>query len=208
MKISKHLHSCILVRQSDITYLIDPGVFTYTQKALYLGDLPKLDYILITHSHPDHVYPPFVAEIRARFPAVMIIGNSSVVRLLAKEQIYAQSEPAGDITMTGAPHEKLWDGPVPQNSVFTVADRLTHPGDSLHLAKTGDILCLPVTAPWGSTTDAVLKAVKLKPRFIIPVHDWMWREDFRRTMYDRLTAYFIDLGIQFFGLETGQEIDV
>jgi L-ascorbate metabolism protein UlaG (beta-lactamase superfamily) len=77
-----------------------------------------------------------------------------------------------------------------------------------HFESTTDILALPIQAPWGATTDAVELALRLKPKIIIPIHDWMWKEGFRQAMYERLQEYFKQKGIDFKPLETGETIDV
>jgi L-ascorbate metabolism protein UlaG (beta-lactamase superfamily) len=208
MKISKHLHSCLLIENLGTTVLIDPGIFTYNEKALDIASLQNLHYILITHEHPDHMHIPFIQELLAKFPDVKIITNPSAANVLERQNITSLTEGNEIVTIHEAPHEKLWDVDVPQNMVVNVFNRLTHPGDSLHLTTTNDILCLPIQAPWGSTTAAVEKALELKPKIIIPIHDWMWKDDFRTTMYQRLTQFFAKHEIDFKSLETGQIIEV
>lgn len=208
MKISKYLHSCLLVQQDTTVIVMDPGIFTYQAKVFPIDSLQKLDFITITHEHPDHMHVPFIKELTGRFPNVEIITNPSAAEELEKEHIKAKTTGNTIISIQTAPHEKLWDREVPQNVIITVFNKLTHPGDSLQFAATSDIVALPVTAPWGSTTQAVEKAVAIKPKMIIPVHDWMWKDDVRKTMYVRLTDYFKTIGVSFKGLETGEIIEV
>ena len=197
MKISKYLHSCLLVKEQDKTILIDPGIFTYNEKALDLNQLTKLDYILITHEHADHCHPLFIQELMSKFPDVKIISNPSVVELLKREEIEASSEGNEFIQLENLTLEKLWDKNPPQNTVFKIFDKLTHPGDSLHFNTSSEILALPITAPWGSTTQAVEKALEIKPKIIIPIHDWMWKDEVRKAMYDRLKDFFGQKNIEF-----------
>lgn len=208
MKISKYLHSCLLVENQEKTALIDPGIFTYNAKALDLTKLTQLDYLLFTHEHPDHMHLPFVKEIVEKFPQVKIITNPSIVALLAKEGIKASSNEDEMVKLEFVPHEKLWDKEPPEHVCVTVFDKLTHTGDSIHLTKTADVLALPLTAPWGSTTDAVNKALSLKPKVIVPIHDWMWKDEIRQSMYQRLTEFFITKNVAFKSLETGAIIEV
>lgn len=208
MKISKHLHSCLLVEESGKTFLIDPGNYTFDEKALVLNSIANIDYLLITHEHQDHMYLPFIKEILAKFPNVKVISNSSVAEMLLKEDIKGVTTGDELVKMQILPHEKIWFGsPIP-NSIFTIADRLTHPGDCHHFDKTTEILALPLQAPWGSTTAAVELAEKLKPKVIIPIHDWHWNDQAREAMYKRLADYFASLGIQFIGLKTGEVVEV
>ncbi len=187
---------------------MDPGVFTVNEKALDVNTLNKLDYITITHEHPDHMAIPLIKELVTKFPAVKIVTNASIVGILEKEGIKAQANNDEVISFEDAPHEKLWDTPVPENIVITALNKLTHPGDSLHFNKTADILALPLTAPWGSTTEAIEKALSLKPKYIVPIHDWLWKDGVRQMMYQRLTEYFETKDIEFNGLETGITIEI
>lgn len=213
MKISKHLHSCLFIEDQNKTVIIDPGVFTYQDKALDINSITSLDYILITHEHPDHMYVPFIKELVEKFPEVKVISNPSIEKILGEEKIPVHTDlsviPAdAGIQFEEFPHEKLWDKEPPQNVVFTVFNKLTHPGDSHHFETTSEILALPVTAPWGSTTEAVELALRLKPKVIIPIHDWMWKDQIRQAMYQRLQEFFKEKGIDFKPLETAAVIEV
>jgi L-ascorbate metabolism protein UlaG (beta-lactamase superfamily) len=208
MKITKYLHACIVVEDQNMTFLFDPGVFTYNAQALDLSRIAKLDYLLITHEHADHFHLPFIKEIVAKFPQVKIVTNKAIVELLQKENIQASSQKDEVVQLDTVDHEKLWDLKTPEHVVIHVLNKFTHAGDSLHFSKTHDVLALPITAPWGSTTEAVNKALSLKPKVIIPVHDWMWKDEIRKGMYQRLTEFFPTYGIQFKGLETGEPLQV
>lgn len=208
MKISKHLHSCLLVEENNTVILIDPGNMTYDEKALDLTKINKLDYLLITHEHMDHMHLPFVKEIVTKFPSVKIISNPSVKVILGKENISVSIEDTEIIKHTEVPHEKIWLGPSPQNYQFDIFGKFTTPGDSHSFSKAKEILALPITAPWGSTTAAVELAIKLKPKVIIPIHDWHWKDTVRKMFYERLTEYFKGFDIDFRGVETGETITI
>jgi L-ascorbate metabolism protein UlaG (beta-lactamase superfamily) len=206
MKITKYLHACLLVEEANQTFLFDPGNFTYLNKALAIDNLKQLDYILLTHEHDDHCYLPFIKELVAKFPKVQIITNQSVKQKLETEHIAAQTTPIDPITFENAPHERLWDKEPPENTAITILNKLTHVGDSLQFTKTAEILALPLNAPWGSTTACVNKALELKPQYIIPIHDYLWRDEVRQMMYKRLTEFFAAKSISFKGLEAGEII--
>jgi L-ascorbate metabolism protein UlaG (beta-lactamase superfamily) len=208
MKITKYLHSCIVVEDQNMTFLFDPGVFTYNAQVLDLTKFSKLDYLLITHEHPDHFHLPFIKEIVAKFPQVKIVTNKSVVEILQKENIAASSQKDEFVQLENESHEKLWDVKAPENVVIHILNKFTHVGDTVHFSKTHDVLALPITAPWGSTTEAINKALSSKPKIIIPVHDWMWKDEVRKAMYQRLTEFLPTYGIQFKGIETGEPLEV
>lgn len=203
MKITKYVHSCLLVEEKGRAALIDPGNYTFQSKALDVRYIDRLDFVLITHEHQDHLDIPFLKTILAQFPNVEIITNPSVVLLLEQQGIKASARGNKDVSIVEANHEQLFFSSAPQNVLFHVFSRLTHPGDSFAFSETREVLALPVQAPWGSTTQAVEKALQLKPRIVIPIHDWHWNQEARKAMYERLAAYFKEQGIEFRGLETG-----
>jgi L-ascorbate metabolism protein UlaG (beta-lactamase superfamily) len=208
MKLSKHIHSCLLIEDHDTTILIDPGMYTYREQALDINAIKKLDYLLITHEHQDHLFLPLIKDLLAKFPKVSIITNQSAAQMLGKENIAVQTNGNPIISMENAPHEKLWDKEVPQNVVIQIFEKLTHPGDSLQFPETTDVLALPIQGPWCNTTQAVEKAASIKPKVIIPIHDWMWKDEVRKEMYIRLANYFKTVDIDFKPLETGEVIEV
>ncbi len=195
----------MVLQTEEKTVLIDPGIFTLRERVLDISKLTTLDYLCITHEHPDHFSVDLIKEIVDAFPKAKIITNESVQRHLENEEITSSVFGNESVSFENAPHEKLWDREVPQNLAFTFFNKLTHPGDSLQLSKTADVIALPMTAPWGSVTHSVETALKLKPKAIIPIHDWHWKDEVRKEMYIRLEEFFMTKGIKFYGLETGQK---
>lgn len=208
MEITKYLHSCLLLEIDGKSILIDPGNYTYDAKVLDINSLAKLDYVLITHEHPDHMYIPFINEIVEKFPEVKITTNSSAAALLEKEGIKASSEETDFIKMTPVPHERMFAGEPPMNTQFDIGDMFSDPGDSHSFTSTKKVLALPVTAPWGSLTAAVKLGISLKPEVIIPIHDWHWNDEAREMFYKRMEDHFGQNGIKFIGLQTGVKVTV
>jgi len=208
MIITKHSHSCLLIKEANQTILIDPGNYTYEEKALDINSLEKLDYILITHEHPDHMYIPFIKELIEKFPDLKIITNASAVNVLKEAHIEASMEGSHEIQISPTPHERVFGVVPPENIQFSLFEKLTHPGDSLHFTLSTPILALPLQAPWCSLTEAVEYAVSQKPKVVIPIHDWHWNEKAREGFYERLTKYFGDNGIEFNPLGRGEELTV
>lgn len=208
MRITKYVHSCLLIEEAGKTILIDPGIFTYEEHALAITTIQKLDYLLITHEHPDHMHMPFIKELISRFPSVMIITNPAIVSLLQKENIHAETVGDELIHITEAPHERVFDKETPQNVLFTIAERITIPGDSLSFPQTKEILALPLMGPSWMITQAVEKALALKPSYIIPIHDWHWKDEARKVFYQRLDAFFTKQNILFKSIETGEQVEI
>ena len=207
MKISKHIHSCLLVEEQGKAVLIDPGSYTLQETALNIEDLKQLDAVLITHEHADHVSLELLRRIMEKFPDIAILTNKQVAAKLAREhiEVFKKEEPSF-IKKQNAPHEKIL-GAIPENTLFHVFGKLTHPGDSFQFAKTKEILALPIQAPWGSMVQAVEKAVEIKPKLVIPIHDWHLRDEARKHFYDAAENYLRNRGIEFRGLEVGETLE-
>jgi N-acyl-phosphatidylethanolamine-hydrolysing phospholipase D len=73
-------HSTLLVQLDGVNFLTDPtwsprsgpfggfvGVGRYTPPAIALDDLPRIDFVLISHDHYDHLDEPTVKNLAARF---------------------------------------------------------------------------------------------------------------------------------------------
>lgn len=209
MTISKHTHSCLLIKENNINILVDPGNYTADEGALDLKKIDHLDYLLYTHEHMDHFYVPLTKLILEKFPDVKIITNPSIVALLKKEDVKASSENSDIAQMLPIPHEKVFGmAKMCDNVQFDVFGKLTHPGDSFHFQLSTPVLALPVQAPWGSLTEAVDYALKAQPKVIIPIHDWHWKDSARTSFYSWLKQFFAAQDIDFRPLETGEEVTV
>lgn len=204
MKITKLVHSCLLVEMPapvNRTLLIDPGIYSTVD----VDSLQWLDDIVITHEHPDHCDKKTLQNLSEKFPKVRIKTPSTLVPKL--ERITVTTEAVEGIEIFDARHEghSPFIDP-PENIGIHYLGKLTHPGDSHTFIDTKEILALPITAPWGSTDHAVEVALQLKPRHVLPIHDWHWRDEVRESMYDRLEQLFSGYDIQFHKLKQGEPL--
>ena len=211
MKITKLAHSCLLVESDGDVTIFDPGTMSYDAKLLDIDGIPRLDRIVITHAHADHFSEEFVVELVAQFPNVRIITTQEVVTALKVKGITAQTTGDDMIELFESSHESMHPlAPLPmvQNIGVHYRGLLSHPGDSHHISATKACLALPVDAPWGSTIEAVRLALALKPTTILPIHDWMWKDSWKKDMYSRLEGFFKTQGITFLPLVDGQSVEV
>lgn len=208
MKITKFVHSCLLVETEDRTALFDPGAFSV--EALPVDSLTRLDDIFITHVHFDHCDVDLLKRLIAKFPAVRITSTAEVAQMLAGEGVKAATTPPAGVSLFASPHEgfaPLMPQP-PQATGFHYLDSLSHPGDSHSFTETKAILAIPMQAPWGSTMRAAQLLTELKPQHVLPIHDWHWRDEFRATMYETFAQLVAGQGGTFHKLQTGQPIEV
>ncbi|SRR5258706_9685594 len=210
MKITKYLHSCLLIEEQGEVVLLDPGVYTYQEKVFPLNSLKKLDSIGITHEHQDHMDINFIKDILSKFPKVSIFSNKSIKTILAKEKINVITTNNDIFSLQDLPHEKLLSSfpPAPPNLGITLFNKLLHVGDSLKFSKAPEILALPIQAPWGSLVDAAERGAMAKPKYIIPIHDYHWKDDARRQFYKWLISFYQPQGITFLPVESGEAIEM
>lgn len=207
MRITKFVHSCLLVETPDRVALFDPGV--YSAEALRNAPIKRLDDIFITHVHADHCDPEAIKMLVEKFPQVRITSNPEVVDALKAEGITASDQPPEGVEFFESPHESIHPpSPTPQQIGIHYLGKLSAPGDSHSFNETKSILALPMTAPWGSNVRAFNLALELKPLHVLPIHDWHWREEARLQAYDLFRQRLGEQGITFHKLETGQPIDI
>ncbi len=204
MKITKLGHSCLLVEMPEPmnrTVLFDPGKFSQVD----VVSLAFLDDIVITHEHADHCDQEVIKKLVEKFPDVRIKTPVALVSKL--EGISVTSDAVAGIELFDAKHEghSPFMNP-PENIGVHYLDILTHPGDSHTFIESKQILALPITAPWGSTDMAVQLALQLKPKNIVPIHDWHWKDEVREQMYDRLEEIFNSYDITFHKLKNGEPV--
>jgi L-ascorbate metabolism protein UlaG (beta-lactamase superfamily) len=205
MKITKLGHACLLVEMPERTALFDPGHMSEVN----VDALKYLDDIIITHEHGDHLNIELVKKLQEKFPDVRVKTPASLVSKLEGEGIKVVTDAVDGVEIFDAPHENVKPlFPYPDNIGIHYLDKLTHPGDSYQFNESKAILALPVAAPWGSTIDGVNLAIKLQPKYVIPIHDWHWSEDARHSMYDGIEQALKGAGITFCKVENGQPINL
>ncbi len=209
MKITKFAHSCLLVESSDQVALFDPGNFSWEHGNFDINKLERLDDLIITHEHQDHMHLPFIKEILMKFPEVRILSTASVAEQLAAHGIRASTESNQESRVFKAGHESL--GPVgaaPQNIGVHYLNKLTHPGDCHHFSETMPILALPMIAPWGSLVAALELSIRLKPRVIIPIHDFHYKSELMAGVYAMSKGIFAEQEIDFIIPIDGQAFEI
>lgn len=210
MKITKFVHSCLLVETElpvKRVALFDPGEYSTVRPE----DLVRLDDIFITHEHQDHMDISRIKRLIAIFPEVHITAPAHAITLLQDAGIQADITVPQGVKLFASPHEPIRPLSMvdpPEEIGIHYLGSLTHPGDSHSFHETMPILALPVSAPWGMTVRAVQVALDLKPKYVIPIHDWHWRDEARLQMYDRFESRLGEAGITFLKLVDGAPADI
>ncbi|MEX1058975.1 MAG: hypothetical protein WEC17_00860, partial [Candidatus Saccharimonadales bacterium] len=108
-----------------------------------------------------------------------------------------------------APHEPLpLNTPIVPNIGVHISDKLTHTGDSYSFENTREVLALPLTGPFASYKQALDVIVRLKPKVVLPLHDWEWHKAARENRYSRAKELLKKHGIEFIELENAQPTEI
>ena len=210
MRVTKFIHSCLLVETPGRAAIFDPGNMSAEALGSAVPGMDRLDDIFITHIHRDHCDPALISLLVKKFPGARITATPQTVAELAKEGINASDQPPEGVTFFDSPHESVAPlfGEPPQQIGVHYIGLLSDPGDSHSFKETQEVLALPVTAPWGSTIRALNLALELKPKYVLPIHDWHWRDEARDSTYDMYERILGEQGITFYKLKTGQPVDI
>lgn len=178
--------------ESDTTrILIDPGNLSEPS----LTHLTDLDAIAISHQHPDHAHPPYLAELFAHNPEAAILlepqtaqalsDNPETSRFRERFTPLAPGQRASvgpfpvTVTAAGGAHATIHPSIPPVGNVALIVEAagektLVHTGDSLvpHPEIVGaDVLSFPLVAPWSKMHETIDFLGIVKPAVAIPVHD-------------------------------------
>ncbi len=186
MKITKLGHCCLIIdvstrlntRGRGIRIMTDPGVYSTLQ-----NEVKDINYIFITHEHPDHFHLESLKVVMKNNPNAKIVTNRAVGKLLGEQKIPHEILEHGDVKEydgvhvegCGEKHATIYQdfGRV-QNTGYFFANRFFYPGDAFYNpGRPVEILALPVAGPWMKIVEAIDYAKLLKPKVCFPVHDGM-----------------------------------
>lgn len=207
MRISKHVHSCLVFQDQGTRVLFDPGRFSFEDGRQTPADFGDLDYVVITHRHPDHLHLPALEPIVQRTGAT-VITNTEVARQISEagfsvEILDEGEKQCGAMTVEAIPtrHEPILSSELPQHTSYLINGRVLHAVDSLDrtmLRWAGvELLILPVMAPFLTEVEAMRFAKEMRPGAVLPVHDGYARAWFLEQRHKAYQPFMEQAGIQF-----------
>jgi L-ascorbate metabolism protein UlaG (beta-lactamase superfamily) len=207
MRISKYIHSCLLVESAGTRILFDPGRFSFLDGAVKAESFRDLTAIVITHRHPDHLDETAMKTIVDNNRSAVVLANRQIHDQLAPSGIPVEvfesgRRHVGDCTLEAIPaaHAQILNAELPANVAYVVDDRVLHPGDSfdaaLDVRKGIELLALPIMAPWTTELAVADFARRLAAKTVFPIHDGYAKDFFLESRYDNFTKYFAQHDIE------------
>lgn len=219
MTIKKYLHSCIVLEEGGKRLLFDPGAFVFIEEKFKPEDIGPVDVVIVTHSHPDHLFPDALKALQALHPFTLL-ASADIIKAAQEAGLECAMEYAmpGEVkNLEGftiqafdVPHERI---PIecPHNMGYKINDSVYHPGDSyLVPSSLGSVkvLMLPNGGPWATTKQTVEFAEKIKPVITVPIHDAMHKDFWLERLNSSMTDWMQERGIEFTVLAAGQELNM
>ncbi len=212
MRVTKHEHAALTVRESGKTLIIDPGSFTSP-----LDDLGELVGVIITHEHADHWTASHLDRILKYAPAVPIHAPEGVAKAAAGYDITVVN-PGDTVALEpfaleffGGTHSVIHESiPTVDNVGVLINDDFYYPGDSYAVPKGAKVklLAAPVGAPWLKIGDAMDFVLAVKPRQAFATHDMTLSVAGRTMGRARLQWAVEQDGGVFLELEPGDSTDI
>lgn len=192
-KITFHGHSCFTVEANDGTVLlIDPFLTGNPLADIAPEDLVRVDYILLTHGHGDHIADAW--DIAHRTGA-MVVSTFEIISFAQQVKGVEKAHPlhigggynfpVGYIKMTPALHGGAVEGDesgqyttMPGGFLINIDDRgIYHAGDTALITDMKlldgqvDVAILPIGDNFTMGPDDAVRAVEMiGPRTVIPMH--------------------------------------
>ncbi len=174
MIVTKREHACLVLEQDDAQLVIDPGSFTAPFTA------PKLQGIVVTHEHADHVTREHLDRLLAAASGPVELFAPAGVAAAHPERPWTVVD-AGDVRSAG-PFALAFSGghhatihrsiPMVDNLGVFVNETLYYPGDSYTVPEREvDVLAVPSSAPWLKIGEVMDYLDTVRPRRAFPTHE-------------------------------------
>ena len=216
MKITKLVHSCMLVEHDGKKALVDPGNFSWDSGLVDHDNLRDIDYVLVTHAHADHLDKTFCSVVNELSPNAIwfvtestkeIIGNYPGIHIALISEL-------NDVKYISSDHADLthWNT-CKDHTSFVLFDELLIGGDCHALTSMygASIFAAAINGgPWGSILSFLnmIDSMTDQPKKVIPLHDWHWNDQARDGFYARLPEVLEVFEVEFVPIENGVTVEL
>ena len=216
MKLTKLVHSCLLVEKDGTKILVDPGVYSWQDEKMKHFDLSGISAVVVTHNHPDHFNVDFANAVKQASPGAVWYGTQETSDSLKDIDVSGQTN--GDdqnIRFIESKHADLspWFNNQPLHTSYVIFDEILVSGDcqTLNGSNGARILAAAVNGgPWGAVVGftKMIEAMSDRPKTVVPLHDWHWNEEARGAIYAKLPEVMERFGVNFIPLQNYETIEI
>lgn len=184
IKITLFKHASLAIDYDGLEFYIDP-VTKVAGTEIDYTDMPKADYILVTHEHGDHLDPKAIEELTK--PSTQIILNNTSREQLGKGTVISNGQSmtlADGVVLEAVPAYNTTPGrekfhPKGNGNGYVLnfdGTKIYIAGDTENIPemaslKNIELAFLPVNQPYTMTIDQAEKAaLSFKPKILIPYH--------------------------------------
>lgn len=216
MKITKLVHSCLLVEVSGKKILVDPGVYSWQDEGVQAADLSGISAVVVTHNHPDHLNNDFAEAVKQSSPEAQWYGTQQTASQLKTIGITCSTTSQDkDVQFIESVHADLspWFPEQPEHTSYLLFGELLVSGDCQTLTGShgARVLASAVNGgPWGAVVGfcKMIEAMQDRPQVVLPLHDWHWNQTARNAIYDRLPEVMNQFDVNFVPLQNGMSTEV
>jgi L-ascorbate metabolism protein UlaG (beta-lactamase superfamily) len=207
MTITKYIHSCLLLEKDGQQLLFDPGTFSFIGGLVNPDTFAQVSFVIITHSHPDHLDVDALKQIVA-LSGAEVWSTGEVAEKLKPAGINVNEISEGNFQLgpfalnaIEVPHEPILADHLPQMFAFLIDGRVLNTADSfsekLLKFRGVDLLMTPVMAPFLTELTVARFVEAMQPKQLLPLHDGYARPFFVTQRYNNYEQYFGKRGIKF-----------
>lgn len=216
MKLTKFVHSCLLIEKDNTKILVDPGVYSWKSGLVPEEGLSGITHIVVTHDHSDHLNQEFVEAVHKASPSAAWYGPPEVIKQL--ELWGVKGRDTSDDTLVEfieSEHADLspWFGEQPDHTSYLLLGEVLIGGDchALTDGKNAKVFAGAVNGgPWGGVVGytKMIEAMANRPEKVIPLHDWHWNDEARTGICSRLAELMPEFNVTFLPLENGKAVEL
>lgn len=212
-------HSCVLIKENGLNFIIDPFITGNPVSEKNLKDLEKIDYIFITHGHTDHygdtekIYAEFNSKIICNYEIAAFLSYKNINNVHPMHIGGSYKFEFGKVKMTQALHGS---SAIENNQIIYLGNpcgflinfngiKIYHAGDTgltydmkLLEKENIDYAFIPVGGNYVmDTEDATIANDFIKPKKIIPIHYNTWdiiKTDINKFKSDNKNCFIMKPG--------------